>query len=633
MFLDFYELKEQPFGVTPDPRFLYLSEQHREALASLFYGVKTCRGLMALVAPPGMGKTTLLFRLLQHLRRSARTVFLFQTQCDSSGLMRYLMGDLGIDTHGQDFVTMHEQLNELLIREANNGKSFVLVIDEAQNLDDSVLETARLLSDFETPSKKLLQIVFAGQPQLAEKLQRPELAQLRQRISILGRLEPFSVAEVRHYINHRLRVAGHNSDSLFTSAAFEGIAASSKGIPRNINMLCFNALSLGCALGRKQIDADLIRVAEADLDLSSLADERGRELLPAPLPVPASHRPSAAKVKICIGSEVTSSPSGVGTAPSEELVTWNGDTANANQTRHPSDARRTEVDTAVILKVESFERAQERKAEILAEKAVEDTSSDTCFVHFENRDAASRILGTAQQDAQLRLDDSYYVIGDRVSMPRGDVLETIAPDISLCASERDHTIGRLAAVASVFLLTLFVGIFYRQDLETAAAQTRVALTLAVASLSPKPLARKAELVEPAATEQRPKGASPEPSGRSTVVTKGVPATTTSAVATLAGASLTQVRERQAEVTITANFKHLRQYADGTTAVIVQPGDELRQICLGQLGSYNAGVFRKVRELNPELTDPDRIIVGQRIVLPPQATVRTNASRFSAVPKQ
>ncbi|MGB9432665.1 MAG: AAA family ATPase, partial [Candidatus Acidiferrum sp.] len=139
MFLDFYQLKEQPFGVTPDPHFLYLSGSHREALASLFYGVETGRGLMALVAPPGMGKTTLLFRLLEHLRRSARTAFLFQTQCDSFGLMRYLMGDLGIDTRGQDFVTMHEQLNELLVREANNGKRFVLVIDEAQNLDDSVL--------------------------------------------------------------------------------------------------------------------------------------------------------------------------------------------------------------------------------------------------------------------------------------------------------------------------------------------------------------------------------------------------------------------------------------------------------------------------------------------------------------
>lgn len=634
MFLEFYGLKEQPFGVTPDPRFLYLSGSHREALASLSYGIKMGRGLLALVAPPGMGKTTLLFRLLEHLRRSARTAFLFQTQCDSFGLLRYLMGDLGIDTRGQDFVAMHEQLNELLIREANSGKRFVLVIDEAQNLDDSVLETARLLSDFETPSKKLLQIIFAGQPQLAEKLQRPELAQLRQRISILGRLEPFSAVEVIHYINHRLRVAGHNSDSLFTPAAFERIAASSKGTPRNINILCFNALSLGCALGRKQIDADLIRAAEADLDLSSLADERWRELLPVALPVPASPRASGAEVRICRGAEAKTSPSRVRDASIEELLTWACDSANANQTSQPFDARRKEFasgDAAGISIVESFEHAHKRNAEIVAENVVDDTSGGTCFAHFENRDAASRVLDTAQQDAQLTLDDSYHVSGDRVSKPRGDVLETIAPDISPCVSGRDHTIGRLAVVASVFVLVLFVGIFYRQVLETAAAQTRGALTLAAASLFPHPVAPKADLVAPSATiEQRPKGAGSELSGRSAVVTKSLPATTTSVVATLAGASLTQVRDGQAEVTSTANVKHLTQFADGTTAVIVQPGDDLRQICLRQLGSYNAGVLRKIRELNPELTDPDRIIVGQRIFLP---TLVTNASRFSTVPKQ
>ena len=377
MFLDFYKLKEQPFGVTPDPHFLYLSRSHREALASLFYGVETCRGLMALVAPPGMGKTTLLFRLLEHLRRTARTAFLFQTQCDSFGLMRYLMGDLGIDTRGQDFVTMHEQLNELLVREANSGKRFVLVIDEAQNLDDSVLETARLLSDFETPSKKLLQIVFAGQPQLAEKLQRPELAQLRQRISILGRLEPFSATEVEHYINHRLRVAGHNSDSLFTPAAFERIAASSKGIPRNINILCFNALSLGCALGRKQIDADLISAAEADLDLSSVADERWREVLPVALPVPASPSASAGELKTRLGSEIH-----VGNAPIEELVTWNCDPVNTNQTSQLSDMRRNELTAGVAadqLILESLEHAQARNAEILAEIVVDGISGNAYF--------------------------------------------------------------------------------------------------------------------------------------------------------------------------------------------------------------------------------------------------------------
>lgn len=427
MFLDFFQLKEQPFGVTPDPHFLYLSESHREALASLFYGVETGRGLLALVAPPGMGKTTLLFRLLDHLRRSARTAFLFQTQCDSFGLMRYLLGDLGVDTRGQDFVTMHEQLNELLIREANSGKRFVLVIDEAQNLDDSVLETARLLSDFETPSKKLLQIVFAGQPQLAEKLQRPELVQLRQRISILGRLEPLNTSEVFHYVNHRLLVAGRHSGSLFTPTALERIAETSKGIPRSINILCFNALSLGCAVGSKLIDADLIRAAEADLDLSSAADERWREVLPVAMRVPAHLNDSTARVRICHGAEAKTSPSQVGDGLLGESLNSPCDSVSANQ---PFEARRNKFsggDAASISLGESFEYAQKRNAEILAEILIDGTSGNAYFAHPDNCDDTCRLKNIAKKGTDLRL-DATYVNRDHMPSPGTDPLANITPE-------------------------------------------------------------------------------------------------------------------------------------------------------------------------------------------------------------
>jgi len=273
MFLDFYHLREQPFGVTPDPRFLYLSRTHREALASLFYGVEMGRGFLALIAQPGMGKTTLLFHLLERLRESACTAFLFQTQCDSREFLRYLLADMGIDSHGHDLVQMHEQLNDALIRFKRADKRFVLVIDEAQNLDDSVLETVRLLSDFETPSAKLMQIIISGQPQLAAKLARPSLIQLRQRVAILSRLEPFSPAETDRYIDARLNVAGYDGGPLFTSDARAIIAARGRGIPRNINNLCFNALSLGYALRRKKIDGEIVREVIKDLDVESLVRE------------------------------------------------------------------------------------------------------------------------------------------------------------------------------------------------------------------------------------------------------------------------------------------------------------------------------------------------------------------------
>jgi general secretion pathway protein A len=277
MFLNFYGLREQPFGVTPDPRFLYLSPAHREALASMFYGIDAERGFVALIAKPGMGKTTLLVHLLQRFRNRARTAFVFQTQCTSREFMRFLLLELGCEVNGeQDLVTMHEQFNRCLLQEAQAGRRFIVVVDEAQNLDPSVLETIRLLSDFETPQAKLLQIVLSGQPELADKLARPSLRQLRQRVSLLSTLAPLPPEEVSRYMSHRLRVGGRPEDHpLFTPSAARMISELSEGIPRNINNICFNALSLGCSLGQKMIDVEVLQQVAADFDLSGLRSDPG----------------------------------------------------------------------------------------------------------------------------------------------------------------------------------------------------------------------------------------------------------------------------------------------------------------------------------------------------------------------
>jgi general secretion pathway protein A len=268
MFLKFFGLREQPFGVTPDPRFLYLSSAHREALASLFYGIEAKLGFLALIAKPGMGKTTLLFHLLEEFRSSARTAFLFQTQCTSREFMRLLLIELGCETDHQDLVRIYEEFNKYLLQEAKVGNRFIIVVDEAQNLDDSVLETVRLLSNFETPRVKLLQIVLAGQPELADKLASGGLVQLRQRISLLSRLKPLSPEETNNYIQHRLSVAGYVGGPLFTSQALAIIADFTEGIPRNINTFCFNALSLACALRQKTIHVAIAQEVIADLDFS-----------------------------------------------------------------------------------------------------------------------------------------------------------------------------------------------------------------------------------------------------------------------------------------------------------------------------------------------------------------------------
>jgi type II secretory pathway predicted ATPase ExeA len=268
MFLEFYGLKREPFGVTPDPRFLFPTATHREALAAIHYGIEAGRGFLALMAPPGMGKTTLLFRLLKHLQGSARTVFLFQTISSPTDLMRYLLMDQGVE-HLRNMVSMHRELNQILLNEANEGRRFVLVIDEAQNLSEPVLEAARVLSNFETPTSKLMQIVLSGQPELGAKLNRPSMSQLRQRISIFIRLEPFKPEESIAYIEHRVNVAGHEGPPIFTRAAMELIAEHSRGIPRNINNLCANSLSLGFAVEQAMIGPGVVRRVLADLCVRS----------------------------------------------------------------------------------------------------------------------------------------------------------------------------------------------------------------------------------------------------------------------------------------------------------------------------------------------------------------------------
>lgn len=290
MFLNYYKLAEQPFGVTPDSRFLYLGPQHREALASLVYGTESDRGFLAMIAQPGMGKTSLLYQYLSQMRDQTRTAFVFRTDCDSREFVKHVLLDFGIDVAGMDLPAMHEKLNRLVIDETQAGRRVVLVVDEAQNLDETTLESIRLLSNFETPWKKLMLIVLAGQPQLADKLDSPSLSQLRQRVSMVIRIEPFTHEQVNAYIDHRLWVAGEGKPALFTVGARKLIAEHSRGIPRTINNICFNAMSLGCALRKETIDRDIVSEVISDLDLAPL---KSRLEVPA-VAVPASRVSSKA---------------------------------------------------------------------------------------------------------------------------------------------------------------------------------------------------------------------------------------------------------------------------------------------------------------------------------------------------
>ena len=274
MFLNFYGLSEQPFGVTPDPDFLYLGATHREALASVAYGIQSGVGFAAVIAKPGMGKTTLLFALLRHFQNSAQSAFVFDTQCNSKELLQNLLAEFKIPQEsGKNDASALACLRQFLLKSARANQRVLVVVDEAQNLDIPVFETLRLLSNFETPHAKLLHIVLAGQPELGRKLALPELEQLRQRITIVSRLDVFAPADVIRYVVHRLKRAGYRGAPLFTPEALGILVDKSHGVPREINRLCFNALSLGCALGKKVIDGQMVREAAADLEFGSLPNQ------------------------------------------------------------------------------------------------------------------------------------------------------------------------------------------------------------------------------------------------------------------------------------------------------------------------------------------------------------------------
>ena len=243
MYKSFYGLKENPFNVNPDPRFLYLTRQIEEALTGLMYGIQTRKGFIMLAGEVGTGKTTLVNRLLDWLhRRSARTAFLFNSRMNSSQLFDFILAEFDIQCDSKSKSQQLMKLNSWLLDRYRDGETVVLIIDEAQNLTYPVLEEIRLLTNLETSTEKLLQIVLSGQPELEEKLKLPQLRQLRQRIMLRCRTTPFVQEQTQEYILERLRIAGASGAPIFSPKAIETVHMYSMGIPRVINLLCEHSL-------------------------------------------------------------------------------------------------------------------------------------------------------------------------------------------------------------------------------------------------------------------------------------------------------------------------------------------------------------------------------------------------------
>jgi general secretion pathway protein A len=243
MYKSFYGLKENPFNVNPDPRFLYLTKEIEEALTGLMYGIQTRKGFITLTGEVGTGKTTLINRLLEWLHhRKARTAFLFNSRMNSNQLFDFILAEFDIPCESKSKSQQLLKLNHWLLDRYRMGETVVLIIDEAQNLTYPVLEEIRLLTNLETSTEKLLQIVLSGQPELEEKLKLPQLRQLRQRIMLRCRTAPLSQEQTQEYINERLRIAGASGEPIFGPKAIETIHVYSMGIPRVINLLCEHSL-------------------------------------------------------------------------------------------------------------------------------------------------------------------------------------------------------------------------------------------------------------------------------------------------------------------------------------------------------------------------------------------------------
>ena len=274
MYKSYFHLTKNPFEITPDPAFLFPTRKHNDALAALYYAIRQRKGFVVLTGEVGTGKTLLIRCLLDYFKcNEIAYAYVFDSCLSPLEFLQFIAADFGMESSGKNKSELLHALGRYLISRHQQGLTTVLVVDEAHLLSPDVLEEIRLLTNLETSQEKLLQIVLAGQPQLADKLSRPSLGQLRQRISVLSSLAPLPYAETERYMEHRLRVAGYRSGTPFTAAAKRLIADISDGIPRNINNLCFGALSLGYALQQRTIDADVIREVVADLDLSKLASD------------------------------------------------------------------------------------------------------------------------------------------------------------------------------------------------------------------------------------------------------------------------------------------------------------------------------------------------------------------------
>jgi len=289
MYKKFFGLKESPFNVNPDPRYLFLTPYTQEALACLTYGIETRKGFILLTGEVGTGKTTLINKLLEWLHKErVFTAFVFNPRLSVSQFFDFMLADFGIPCETRQKGQMLVKLNQWLLERYQAGERAVLVVDEAQNLSPQMLEEIRLLTNLETSTEKLLQIVLAGQPELEQKLNQPQLRQLRQRITLRAKTRPLTLEETHGYIVERLRIAGAQNPEIFSPEAVATVHRYARGIPRVTNLLCEHALVSSFVEQKNPVTAETVEEVAHDFELH-IVDP----LVQAPAPQPGFVLPGA----------------------------------------------------------------------------------------------------------------------------------------------------------------------------------------------------------------------------------------------------------------------------------------------------------------------------------------------------
>ncbi|MBN1867042.1 AAA family ATPase [Candidatus Sumerlaeota bacterium] len=573
MYQSFFGFQAFPFSITPDPAFLYPSPSHREALATIVYGVDQRKGFVLLTGEVGSGKTTVVRSYLEQVDRDrVKPVYVFNPDLPFKDLLRTVMQELGVDTHDDEY-EMLRRLYEIVIEEYRQDRNVVMIVDEAQNMPVETLESLRTLSNLETPEAKLLQIVLVGQPELDEKIGRTELRQLRQRMAVRATLRPLTLEESAEYVLYRLGLVTQDKENVFSPRAVDTIVRRAQGSPRLINILCDNALIASYGLREKRVSARTARMVIRDFD-RTLAREGG---------------PSKTLRYVLLG--------GAGLA-CVALAAYAGLLAGSRAARSPGAVK----PRGSIARVES--PAEPASADLVAVSETQPTATPKVP---ERDDSASRRADRAAHSTIPR--PTPPTTPSPTSKPVGPLL---APD-------------RVASVLPVQEAT--TPTLERSALSDAspAAASRTPRRVAVEPVVP---AGKAPSVPPA---EGPTTSSVE----RTVVSADLPVpaeTTIAAAVTTAGSPRAEIGERAylapfvSRSTPSPPSLPSRAARDGIVARrTVRRGDYLSRLCIEIYGNSTPEILEKVKKINPNIRDVNIILIDDEIVFPdlnvPEPVVR------------